>query len=41
VRLDENGRQTLATEAVPPVPGELQEWVTKAEDLEIANRLLE
>jgi succinate dehydrogenase / fumarate reductase flavoprotein subunit len=40
-RRDADGRLTTATEAVPPVPPELQPWADTTEDLSTAGRLLE
>lgn len=41
VRLDGNGRFQVVSRPVPPVPAHLVDWVEKAEELEMAGRLLE
>jgi hypothetical protein len=40
-RLDEEGRLTMARQAVPPVPAELQPWADQAVPVDAAGRLLE
>ena len=40
-RLDPARGLAIATQAVPPIPPELQAWAEDAEDLSLAGRLLE